>query len=586
MVPERFAVLCRLLLLCAVLTGDAAFGGEPADSLLHLVGAESGLVLHLKNWKNHRLEIARSEMFQRLQSLTVWQRWRQGSDFRKLDQARQFVETVGGRPLSTVLDELAGESLVLAVVPRLDGKPQLTLLMRTAGEASRRDLLSLWDRLDPRPQTKHVHAGRQYVQRGRDPDSSLYHAILDDVMTVSEDVAAIRRVLDLAALSGPTSIPAESVAATILYAQLSEQLSPAALATVYVNPRAWDEQLRTGNRAEGNRAETDPGARLFLEGWQRCSALGASLRFAEGPVLELAVRYDGTGASEAWNEFVAQPSPAEPLLHNLPHSALLAVDGRNTLAAIVGVVLARIPPGQNPQWEELRRALCGLCLGFDPVDDVLPRLGAWTGWVIPRESDTAAPVPLDGVLRFSWPAAADSDVVTDRPQFAAALDNALGFGLNLLTVATNSRRADGLAVVRRSPVSQDPIRWCEGLGPYRPAYRMTPGSLTLATAPEWLAADPNPILAREIPEFASWSRDAFPEADQIWMLNVVGLRGFLAQHQEQFAAQLARGGDSETVTRRFERLNEFLRIADTVVLAGRIEDDRMRFVLGSRATAP
>jgi len=575
--------VAALFLPCVAVAQSSA----DARPLTRLVAADVGLCVEVSQFAKTWPAVAQSDFFKRLERLSFYRKWKTGSEYRKLLQTRAGIVAVTGKPFARFADELFGDEVVVAVYVDDRGRPQGVLLTRTASIDVLNAAIESWNRAEQPTTSTHGESGHRYFRRvvGRKSGKTetLYYAKLGRTLAVSDHEAMIRRVIDLDRMTGaarrPDDLSGKSLLESTVYQRAAGSLPAKTVASVYFNPRAWDNQFAAGS----NRSAA---GQVLAALWRRCRSVIVGLRLERGIVIDAIADYDGTGAPQEWTHFVRQTAGPPTFFQKVPRRALLAFAGQFSPSSLQQLINRQISAFPRNRWDSVRQVSRGLLLGLDVVDDVLPELGPnWGIYLVPRtragkSGNSSRLPPVNGLLAIEL--RAQKSPAPGQPTLRAALENGLNTGLNILAAMYNLQSSGPPAIVRTRRRKASVVHWIEGIDGYQPAYALTPTDLIFAGSPqlvdEFLAADSRTALASS-PDYVNLSQTYFPGAGQLLLVQVDALRELVRKHAVFFVRK-----DTTSPARRarekFENAREFLTLFDSAFIAVRITNDQVRLVVG------
>lgn len=577
---QFFSCVLATLVVVAGLVRSA--GAAEPDALYRLVDRDAALCMEFHDLERALPAFWQSPWMARIEQQPLYQGWRNSGDYQKLEAARTEIARVAGKPVETLVADLFGKSVLLVLTPANNKEAQTIglLLTRTRSAEVLQAAVEAWNTAERQETKPREHAGLGYFVRIKAADNSkLYYATLGDTFVLSSDEASVQQTL--ARHAAPLDQPSLLKDQNFLQALAELPNTPV---RVYINPRRWDEAMHLKEAAAGS----DPFGRAIAAGWKACRSLTLGLHLDHGPVLEASLRYDSAESAALWQEFVSRTQGSAEFLPLVPADALVAFAGRTNFQWVEGVLKALVKPNQ-PGWKQFRQVAKGLCLGQDPITQLLPQFEAnWGMYLIPglRNADDAAPV--DALIAWQIPHLELSPLAKPaegKPsEFRKAIDNALQAGLNFWAVARNSE-LDAETVVRSEDSTATTIRWLDHVGPYRPAYALTSNYLVLATSREAIDQFTQPSAAGMATTLAyqKLAKRYFPEANQQLLVNVLQARNLLQQRRPQLVRYVSSLNrlTPEQNERRLTRLEELLQILDGGFIAGHLGPDRVRIVVGA-----
>lgn len=568
---------CRPLHAQEPAASDA--GAAPSDSLLRLVDENVGVCFEATDLRTRVPEFLSSDFHQRLEGVPFYQRWRGSADFQKLAQLGKAIEALTGKPLGRFASEMLGRSVVVAVYPGEEDEPRAMILTRAANAEAIEDAVAAWKRAEPSTHRTRTHAGSTYIERtktrGKKPTRDVsYYAQLDDVFVISEHADLVRNCLSLSAGDAEGLLP---LSVSSRYRAVRADLATETVASVYVNPRVWDDSFEPP-------ADAKAGDRIPWDVWQRIESLAFGLRIDEGIAVEAAARFNGENA--AWTDFVKQTSDPAAFLDRAPPDAVAVVASRIDLSHLGTALESLIEEQDQTEFRKGRRVLRGLLMGLDLFDDVLPRLGPDMGaYAVPRSSFDGGRAPFDWLAAITISAARnEADGNNEEPDFQAAMENALTAATNLIAAARNQKPHKTPAIVRLRDRNDLRIHWIDGLTAWKPAYALTPGFLVFAGSPELIEA----FTARETPAKENRPRFQVPAAgrlgdsNQLAVVDTAALGRFVNEHRDKLVeyAVATHALDDAEARKRITRFENLLGLFDGLYLAARFKNHRCRLVLG------
>ena len=560
------------LLAVVVLIGHCLSRVGVGQDLLTLVRSDVGICIEAHDLARRLPQARQSRFFRHLESLPLYDKWLSSPEFRKLDQARAYLETLAGKPFHRLAAELFGESVVVAIYPRAENDPAAVVLLRASSEAALADAVDIWNRLE-NAETRMIDYGDiAYAHRraGRgDKSETQFYVQAGPVLAMSDREAMIQQVIDLLA---PTA-PVERLSESEPYVRARSTLAPETMISAYLNPRVWDAAVLKEEAPVQD--EGDPFARQMRRMWKELDSAIVGVRVDTGVIVESILQYTPSGRSD--NSAPESPQSRDPkFLKAVPDDAIIAAGGRIDLTALAEWSGREDTLLRAPQWQRFRRVARGLLMGRDLFDDVLPRLGpAWFAYAI-TDGPTSAPADMLLAIELSEEAeGSGEDSDSD-----SALDNALGTGLNLAAVARNSQSSAETAVVRSARLGEARLRWIQSLGPFEPGYAVSEAAAVIASSPELLRryldrSSTSSLVER--PDFAALAASYFPAADQVLYADIAALRSFIRRHRRALIGHLS---ESESAQQQVDRLVAALSLFDDAFAAAAAEPGRLRITFG------
>jgi hypothetical protein len=631
-----FSRLMRPVLLCVIVAAaPLVYADEVMDRLVRLVGRDAGLCVEVPHLDESLTAFEQSEFFQRLVRSKIYAEWRTGIQHRKLAEIAAVVEKHTGKPARQFIREVFGTAVVVAAYAEPGPRMSAILMSEATSRETLESALAAWNRVEP-PQIEtitfstHTYFKRTCAPKPGRPSVTLYYATLDRILLLSDREELVRRTLALSDRKNSS----ESVLDLAEFQQARLSLGSNCAARAYLNPRAFDAMLsvhasgsETSRLAAPNKVEESPVCRTIQAAWRRCEWLALGVQIDRGIVVEGIAQYRTNGMSETAMRLIhSMAGPAE-LMRLAPPDAFVVLACRQPFGTFLRhLLIGQAKEQPSADWESFRQVSRGVLLGLDLIDDVLPSFRENIGgYLVPRSGAKPGELPFDGLLAAELPshessinnhpspirpnetgpkepALRDNGPAHGRPTVRDAVDNGLNMTLNAAAAYFNMRANGTPAIVRTEikPESGTHLRWLEGLGPYRPAYGMTPRYLVLSTSPQAVmtfAKRESEEHARPAAQAASGQGPAgiaelaaryFPKENQILYIDTVAIRRFLDTHGQQLIEHAVRVG-SIPPAHAEKALAKFVDVTglfDAVFVAARLGDGSARLVIGGIVNVP
>lgn len=574
MTPVRSPRPSRPLLAALVLALAAApvLALSPRDDLLRRVPDDVAFCLAVQDLRGHAQAFRGSPFWKSLASSSWTAAVRASPEFKKLADADAFLAKTLGLGLEGIGDDLVGDAVVLAFRPKppgASGQDQGLFLTRARDARVLADFL---DRLhaaqkqsgELRVLEERRHAGAVYHRRV-DKDGESFYALDGPVLLFSTWEPMLRQALDRGAA------PSDASAAPLLARRLDEVGAGRALAGLWINPRAFDAEMRkNAAAAQGDAAAVQRG---ILRLWEALDGLGLALEHDRDIRLTLGLRADPARLPPALHRLadaLVQPSAA---WDRLPEGALLTVAARLDPAALLDLLGAFLTDSSRQALHDALQHHLGDPFGKDFARDLLPALGpdVALSLVAPPPGQAS---PLPGLVLAVKARSGPGD--PDR-----ALLDAVRFYAQMGVVAHN--RAGGPRLTLTSARDAGPeVHVLAGDGVFppgvQPAFALSGGWLRLATTPRLAASAPS-----------SSSHIAVPHGEvALAHLAAAEVRRWL--HERRAAlAQLWADRDSlprEEAARRLDALGDLCGRLDRADLTARLTSGRLLLTLRVAPTLP
>lgn len=373
--------------LAAFLPGFAhAQTVAPRDHLLRLVPADTGVCLVVSDLRDHCRKTENARWFKTLMDSPLGAALAKAPELNKLLRLEEDLKKHFDVDAARLRDEILGDAVVFAYTPapaqRPDDEEGLLLLWA-------RDpvlLARLVERLNKAQQaagevTKLAavkHAGKTYVRRV-ERKKTHYYFLDGNLLAVAGREKRIRDVIDAQGKEPASPLPRS----------LGRAGADRALAALWLNPRAFDDDLR------GKSVGADPQSqviKVFLKYWQALDGIVLSASLGAEPEIRLSVQARPADVPESIRALFSKDNEASELWQRFPSQSMLRIAGRIDVSAAVDIIRELTPnPARESMGTMLRKTLAAT-LGLDPVKHVLPRLGPdWGLCIVAAEEPAAFP---------------------------------------------------------------------------------------------------------------------------------------------------------------------------------------------------
>lgn len=561
-----------------------------ADELLKLVDADSAICVQVRNLSKHSDQLESSEFATRVANASFFKEWKSGPAYKQLQDAQAAFEKATGTSIRAAVSDIFGTEIVVAVrVTGADG-PTGVLITKANDAGAITELLDSWNRLQPQTRTTISYRDISYTKsivaknaapapapapaQNANPAAAakpIYYVTFDDVLAVSETESMIRRVIELhTSPDAESSIDELETAGPALKRRDQNEVG-----SFYVNPRAFSqfdflvpEELR--------------------DYWRRMQWVSFRLsQFSNELQLDFVVDYDNVEMPDWWTRLVRETALHKLPLDRIPENALVTVSGHFSSASINALVKQAVQKGEIPDdLKPARRAISGLLLGLDPLDDLLPMMGpTWTFYAVPRDAEKSKTFPGDSVLAVALHDV-DGDDDAKRQSRRDGLHNALNVGLNFLTLIHNIKSTKGVSVIRKLTENEITVHYADPVAMFSPAYAITDDYLILATSREgcldFLQRRTGTRLANS--KVTGDSAKQLETHAQLLFANTESIRSMLVAHQEWFVWQARQEKLSEADAQaRLQALVEILQIIDGSYVSFGVHSSSLRLTLGAVA---
>jgi hypothetical protein len=451
---------------------------SPRDELVRLVPDDVAFCLVINDLRGQHDKLLRSPWIKRVSASPLGKALREVPERFQFGKLKEALRKGLGVTWPQLRDEILGDAIILAYRPGPPGKPEQEEGLILLWARNPKLLATVVDRLNEHQkkagELKEVqarkHAGLTYHRRVETEGESFY--FLDGpVLAFAPRESLLREVLERRTAPKPARL-------LPLTDRLKDVGMERALATLWINPRAFDEEL-------GQQAETLAGAeghalKTFLRYWKALEGVSLSLLVEGEPEVVLALHARTEALPAAAKRLVETAGEPTDLWQRFPQDSILTAAARVDLLALAEALGEFLTP-------EARKALLGdlqreLNLPLEEVlmKQLLAKLGPDCGLCIAAAPDKAAfPHVLIALRIRPGP--------PGKPPTEKAIAGALGLFAWLAVQEHNRKHKDQMDLKKEI---QDGVevryfindkKFPPGL---RPAFAVKGGYLVLASCPE------------------------------------------------------------------------------------------------------
>lgn len=401
----------RLLLSIVLVLMSPLISRLDAAMPLDRVRKDAGLYIVIDDLHRHLREVNESPLRKRLQSLILLQQWRQGPDFRKLQDTLSFLEIKLGHPIPDAMLNLAGDQMVLAVYPRAEQGPAGVLISAPRNHDLAVRTIDLWNHLEQADVTP-MKSG--YWKRSTG-ESTLYYLLREHQFALSDREAVIRNLAET-----PDISPQESIYDAPGWLRAQNQFSDRSWIRVWFRPEIWAGVL--------DLPEEKPGLGMLLGQLKRAESVTLEIDTESGLHSSLRLLYKPNQEPQLLVDYRNRYPATSGILDCPSGETLLCLSGRGGMAPVARLLADGWPNPNAKETRYFRTVLKGFLQGLDPYEDVLPRIG--NSWSIDvRCTAHKSEPPVDLLLQI----ALEHDGVQQAPSsLTSALTNLLTTGMQLL----------------------------------------------------------------------------------------------------------------------------------------------------------
>ena len=356
-------LLFKLALIGVWVSAPDVRAAGPADGLLRLVPPNSGVTLAVEDLRGHFQEIGGSRLLAQLRFNPTVRAWLASERFRTLERASRDIAAALGVPLSVIRDEIAGDAVVLSLMPGPEARPEeargLLLALprdRTLVEPMMKSLNEVQSRsgelqgVELKSRGPIPYRVRKFKAAGRPTE---YYVVLDNgVFAWSNSEEMIFGVIDRK-LSGGKGLGDDPS-----FEKVRRGLPERSMASLFVNPRlldrAMDAVARPAKPEEGRLGA------ILARYLGAVGYAGASLQWREGIFLHTHEAVDPARLDPWLRRWLSGPSVPVSLPGLVPESALAIASVQINYDAALEALAELVPEDDRPRLENLRLALQGL----------------------------------------------------------------------------------------------------------------------------------------------------------------------------------------------------------------------------------
>jgi hypothetical protein len=560
-----------IALLVPLAACPAARAQAPREELVRLVPDDVALCLVINDLRGQHDKLLRSPWIKRVSQSPLGKALREAPELLRLGKLKDALRKNLGVTWPQLRDEILGDAVVLAYRPGPPGKPEQEEGLLLLWARDRELLATIVGRLNEHQrkagELKEVqarkHAGLTYHRRVEAEGESFY--FLDGpVLAFAAREGLLRQALERRASP-------KAAKALPLTDRLKDAGTERALATLWINPRAFDDELR--HQAEALAGAEGHALRTFLRYWKALEGVSLSLEMKGDPEVVLALHARTEALPAAARRVVETAGEPTDLWQRFPQDSILTAAARVDLLALTEALGEFLTP-------EARSSLVGslhrdlnLPLGDAVMKQFLARLGPDCGLCVAAAPDKSAFPHVLIALRIR-PGPPGS------PPADKAIEGALTLFAGLAVLEHNRKEKDQMALKKevqdgvevRYFVSEK--KFPPGL---RPAFAVKGGYLVLASSPE------------AVRRFAAEAGPAPPRKDS--PLLRLSLRRFSQHLKDRKASVLdflgnKKGLPKEQAGELLEGLVWALDLFDTLELTQHARDGRVSWVARLRTWVP
>jgi len=320
--PAKRCLFLTGLVLVLLASPCAAQAPVPREEVLRLVPPDTGLCLIVSDLREHTQTLREAVWLKALRASPLGQILAGSPELGRLAKVEEELKQNLHIDLAKLRDDIIGDLVVLAYRPGQPRDEEGLLLLW----ARKPELLSQFvDRLNEvqtrKKQLKELksisYRGETYFRRA-EADKTHYYLVRGSLLAFSSKEALIRSTIERQQRKSEPAHP--------LVKQISRARAHQALATLWVNPRAFDAELQAKTKqALGQEAQV---LQSFFAYWKALDAIVVSANLADAPEIRLSLQArPGDLPKSVRRVFTDSVTPSD-LWTRFPADSILRIAGR------------------------------------------------------------------------------------------------------------------------------------------------------------------------------------------------------------------------------------------------------------------
>jgi hypothetical protein len=556
--------LLSLLLLAAPAAAQAP---SARDELLRLVPDDAALCLVVTDLRTQGDKLMQSPWVKALKDAPFAKALGDSPEMLKLSAVQKLILSRLQVDWPTLRDEILGDAVVFAYRPALPGQPEkeggILLLRARSPEVLAKLIDRLNDEQKKAGELKELkpreHQGVKYVQRVEISGDQFYY--LDGgLLAFSGQEAMLQKMLERKADPKKEPLP--------LVKELAEIGCDKALASVWLNPRAFDALLQAQAEDLGNTPE-GKSLRTFLGYWKALEGVSLSVLVdRKEPELVVAVHALKAKLPAPAAKLVTELAKPSDVWSRLPKDSVVAFAARTDFEALLET-FEQLWPGDEDGLADFLQQTLGVPLDREVFKELAPRLGPDVGFCVARPED-----------KTSFPHILFAVRIHDKPgddDYGPVLVKTLRLAVESLVVKDYNRKHKDQIALKTEVQGGVEVHYLTNDAKFpkgfRPAFALKDGYLVVASSPEALA------------RFAKQAET--PAADKVcplMKLSFKQLSALVKERKDTIVTLLAekRKLQAAAAAKRFETLVWGLDLFDSAELVQRTDGDRVAWVFRVR----
>jgi len=574
---RSYIVTTLFLVMSSLIAGNASSQAD-APPLLQLVDQDVGICVQIDNFTRHWRAFETTSLYQRLIGSKLYQRWQQSQNYQQMTKTISEIEKLTGNTLTDILDELLGQSVLLAIYPVTHAEPAAILLTHTKPGSSLNAILSAWEQDKKNSIEQRRYHGHQYTRNEQhdnegDVKSTVYYFSVPGLFALTEQEELLQKVIDR------WKGNAHSLDRSQNYQLAMQSLPAKSFVKIYINPRRWDASLKPDD-------QTDSGEKALIAAWHHLNQISAAIQIENGLQTEIITRYTITSAAEelkaSWKKLSQPGSATLPI----PPHAFGSIKGKHDLSGLVNTIVARLDEHAAKKWASIQASARGILMGWDLQNELLPALSPnWAMLIVPRTDSPAEELLVNVVAALEIDETISEPIARQKskPTAQAALDNAIQFGLNMLVTSINLVGKTGPCELKIKETEQGRLRWVQGLPYVSPAAAIFGNQILFGSHPDAIllqTQSQKPNQGKSV--LHNLSQSHFPQAGHSISLNLKQIREFMKANKDTLIDQTSRTRPhaKPEIEKRLTNLYYLLMMADLAYAAANVSETETRISMG------
>lgn len=485
-----------------------------AATPLDRVRKDAGLCVIVHDLPDHLQELRESPLRKRLESLLLFQTWRQSPEYETMQNHFSAIKEDLKHAVPDALSNLAGDELVLAVYPQAEHGPAGLLISAPRNHDLALRTVKLWNRIQ-RAELTQQQGG--YWKRST-AQSILYYLLTEKRFALSDREELIRE------LAATPEIPRqESVYEAPGWHRAQQTFDDRSWIRVWFRPELWKEI--------GDFPEEKPGIEMVLGQLKRAESVMLEFDSEDGLHASFHLHYKANREPGLLVYYRTRNPQAGEILERPSDETLFYLAGHGGFTPLARLLASGWPDPQAKEPRFFRTVLRGFLQGRDPYEDLLPRLGKF--WSIDvRRSGDGAVLPVNLLLQLTLES---DDEGESQSSLAAGLENLLTTGLCILRDIETEDRGRTVRTVELN--QQTRLTVYQSLSGWEPSFLVDEGRVLIASSEDRLRQAVNETDSLKPPRenpFHTLADRSLSTARLGLLLNLKALRSELRERQAEY----------------------------------------------------